>query len=281
MDAYTILIYTLSYVGIYATCFYVISIIKYYRKKEEKVVANYEGSVSIIIPAYNEEETIARTIESAISLDYPKSKIEIIVIDDGSKDRTYESAKKFESSKKRKIRVFTKSNGGKGSALNLGISKAKGEIIITMDADTFVHSDALKKMIVYFANERVMSVAPSMGVYNPANIWERIQQIEYYVGVFLRKSFSTVNAIHITPGAFSAYRKEFFEKYGGYEEENITEDLEIALRIQSHGFVIENADDAVIYTVAPKTFKGMLFSKEKMVRWFDEKSLGLQKSFRS
>lgn len=140
-----------------------------------------------------------------------------------------------------------------------------------MDADTFVNPEALKKMVVFFGNSEVMSVTPSMGITHPRNLWERIQQIEYYVGVFLRKAFATVNAIHITPGAFSAYRKKFFDKYGGYEEGNITEDLEIALRIQHHGYVIENAEDAAIYTVAPRTFKGMLFQRR---RWY----VGLMKN---
>jgi cellulose synthase/poly-beta-1,6-N-acetylglucosamine synthase-like glycosyltransferase len=163
------------------------------------------------------------------------------------------------------VKVLTKLNGGKGSALNMGIKNASGEIIVSMDADSFVQKDALKRMVAFFDNEKVMAVTPSMGVYKPRGILQRIQHIEYYMGVFLRKSFATVNAIHITPGAFSAYRKSFFKRYGGYDVGNITEDLEIALRIQDKHYIIENSPKSVVYTVAPATFRELLIQRR---RWY-------------
>ncbi len=264
MDFYFVLMYTLSYIGLIATSFYVINLFLYYRKVREPE-PKADKTVSIIIPAYNESKGIARTIKSVLSLDYPEGKLEVIIVDDGSRDNTYELAKRFASDKNPKVRVFRKKNGGKGSALNLGISKADGEIIITMDADTFVRKDALKVMIGYFYDEDVMAVSPSMGVYKPKGIWGRILQIEYYMGVFLRKSFATVNAIHITPGAFSAYRKNFFLEHGGFDEHNLTEDLEVALRIQSKYGIIENAEKAVAYTYSPESFKALLYQRR---RWY-------------
>jgi len=166
-----------------------------------------DKSVTIVIPAYNEERSIASTIASALALDYPKERLEIIVVDDGSKDRTYEIAKRYESEQHPRIRVLTKPNGGKGTALNLGIKNSASDVVVTMDADTYVDRKTLKKMIGLFDSTRIMCVAPAIGVYNPKGIWQRIQQIEYYLGVFLRKSFASMNAIHITPGAFSAYRQ--------------------------------------------------------------------------
>ncbi len=237
MEFYTILVYILAYIGLFATSFYITSMIKHYRKPEP--LPKDDKTVTIIIPAYNEEASIARTIQSALELEYPKDKIEIIVVNDGSKDKTYEIAKKFEMARGIRVKVLTKPNGGKGSALNFGIKHSKSEIIVTMDADSFARPDSLRRMVGYFYSKDVMSVTPAMGVHNPKGILQRIQQIEYYLGVFLRKSFSTINAIHITPGAFSAYRREFFLKYGGYDERNITEDLEIALRIQSKNYIIE------------------------------------------
>src|SRR3989344_3245154 len=264
MDVYLILVYTLSYIGLLATSFYIINLLTYYKTKK-KPSPSIKKTVTIIIPAYNEEKSIASTINSAVSLNYSKENLEIIVIDDGSKDKTYEIAREFISDKNQKVRVFTKPNGGKGSALNLGIKKAGGEIIITMDADTIVHPNSLKKMIGYFTEDDVMSVAPAMGVFEPKNIWRRIQQIEYYMGVFLRKSFASMNAIHITTGAFSAYRKIFFEKHGGFDEKNITEDLEVALRIQSHGYILENAEEAAVYTIGPGTFRSLMVQRR---RWY-------------
>ena len=264
METYFILVYLLSYIGILATSFYVINLFLYYKKKFE-VKESTEKSVTIIIPAYNEEKTIEKTIKSALSLDYPKEKLEIIVVDDGSKDNTYSIAKKFTSLKFPIVKIFTKQNGGKGTALNLGIKNSSGEIIITMDADTYVKPDALKKMIGYFTDKIVVCVSPSMGIYKPKNIWEKIQQIEYHMGVFLRKSFASMNAIHVTPGAFSAYRKDFFSKHGGFDENNLTEDLELALRIQSKDYVIENSPNSVAFTNPPSTFKTLLVQRK---RWY-------------
>jgi len=265
MSLYTILIYILIYIGLFSTSFYIINIFSYYKKKK-KPSPKTDKTVSIIIPAYNEEKSVASTIKSALSLNYPKEKLEIIFIDDGSKDKSYEIAKKFASNQNPKVRIFKKPiNSGKGSALNFGIKKAKHEIIVTMDADTIVHPDSLKKMIGYFTKDYVMSVAPAMGVHKPKNIWRRIQQIEYYMGVFLRKSFASMNAIHITPGAFSSYRKEFFDKHGGFDEKNITEDLEVALRIQSLNYGLENAEEAAVYTIGPGTFRTLMVQRR---RWY-------------
>ncbi|MBL7059258.1 glycosyltransferase family 2 protein [Candidatus Pacearchaeota archaeon] len=271
MDLYLAIIYVLSYIGLFTVSFYMINTFSYYKKK--KFIGEKEDkTVTIIIPAFNEEKSIAKTIESALSSNYPKEKLEIIVVNDGSSDKTYEIAKKYLKNKKFKVRVFTKENGGKGTALNLGISKANGEIIITMDADSFIRPDTVRKMVGHFYNNQVMSVTPSMGVYKPKGALQRVQQVEYYVGIFLRKSFAVLNAIHITPGAFSAYRKKFFEKYGGYDVGNITEDLEIALRMQRHNFIIENAPEAVVYTIAPNKFRDLLVQRR---RWY----VGMIKNF--
>jgi len=263
MDSYNLLVYLSAYIGLFATIFYAVNLFLHTRKGKPK--SGGIKTVSIIIPAYNEEKSIEKTIESALSLDYPANKMEIIVVDDGSRDRTYKLAKPFERIKSHTIRVFTKKNGGKGSALNFGIGKSKSEIIVTMDADTFVEKEALKKMIALFYNEKVMSVTPSMALHDARGFWQRIQQVEYHMGVFLRNAFAAMNAVHITPGAFSAYRREFFVKYGGYQEDNITEDLEIALRIQSKNFIIENAPNASVYTIAPKSFRALLVQRR---RWY-------------
>jgi len=264
MDLYITLAYIIGFIGIFATSFYALSLLDYKKKKDIPDEAD-DKKVTIIIPAYNEASSIKRTIQSVLNADYPEEKLEIIVIDDGSKDRTYDLAKMMVKGAKYPIRVYKKKNGGKGSALNFGLKKAKNEIIISMDADTFIDKKAIKKMIAYFYNSDIMSVTPSMGVYKPKGLWQRVQQIEYYLGVFLRKSFAAANAIHITPGAFSAYRKEFFDKYGGYDEGNITEDLEIALRIQSHDLILENASTAAVYTIAPTKFKELLIQRR---RWY-------------
>lgn len=258
-----ILIYISAFIGLFATTFYFLS---YYerRKDKEPEFPKNAPRVTIIIPAYNEEKGIAGSINSALDIDYPKELLEVIVVDDGSKDRTFEIASQFKS---KRVRVFKMpKNSGKGAAMNFAISKARGEVIVTMDADnTIVQKDALKKMVAYFNDSKVMCVAPAMAIYNPKGVLQRVQQIEYLFGVFLRKAFSSMNAVHITPGAFSAYKKVFFEKYGGFSVNNLTEDLEMALRIQSHHFVIENSIGSVVYTVAPNKFWKLLKQRR---RWY-------------
>ena len=248
--------------GLISTSFYIMSFLAG-EKKKKPLYTDAELSkvkVTVIIPAYNEEDTIAKTIKSVLKSGYPD--FEVIVVDDGSKDRTLEIAKKLESEK---VRVFHKENGGKGTALNLGIAKATGKIIFTMDADTTVHSESMKRMVRFFKDDSVMCVTPAMVINNPRTIWQRIQYTEYALGLFLRKAFSSLRSIYIAPGAFSAYRKWFFDKYGGYDEHNITEDLEMGLRIQYKGFHAENCPEAPAYTNGPAAFKELTMQRR---RWY-------------
>ncbi|MBT3397721.1 glycosyltransferase family 2 protein [archaeon] len=262
MELISIVIYLSVYIGLVATSFYALSF--FADKKKEKLLYSDDElpKTTVIIPALNEEKSVKRTLDSILASDYPKDKLEIIFVDDGSTDKTLSIAKKFQS---KQVRVFTKKNGGKGSALNLAIKKSRGEVIFTMDADTFVEPHCVKEMVRYFKDKKVMSVIPSMLTHKPKGILQRIQQAEYLFGLFIRKAFSSVNAVHITPGAFSAYRKTFFDKYGGYDETNITEDLEMSLRIQYQGFTIEYAPNAPVYTIAPNKFMPLLVQRR---RWY-------------
>lgn len=255
------LVYVISYFGIFTTIFFLLTLWEHETKNPK---ATKQPFVSVVIPAYNEQENIDKTINSVLALDWPKEKLEIIVVDDGSIDMTFEIAKKI-ASKQKQVRVFRKRNEGKASALNYGIAKAKGSIIASLDGDSFVSKNALKKMIGYFSDNRVMAVTPSLKIFQPSGILQRIQHVEYLLSIFLRKTFSFLNAVHVVPGPFSLYRKNFFEKYGMFDKKNITEDTEMALRIQSHGYKIENSIDAVVNTVSPKTFRGLL--KQRM-RWY-------------
>ena len=261
MDLGLILIYATCYFGLFTTLFFLFTLIEN-RKEITKGYTKKFPKVSILIPAYNEERTLYKTVSSLLRLDYPKDKLEIIVIDDGSTDNTFMIAKKFVS---QGVKAYTKKNEGKGKTLNFGLKRATGTLIGCLDADSFVSRDSLKKIIAYFDDSKVMAVTPSLKVYKPKNILQRIQMVEYLVGIFLRKMFALLGSIHVTPGPFSIYRKEFFDKYGGYDEDNLTEDIEIALRILSKGYDIENSVDASVYTVAPYNLKSLF---KQRVRWY-------------
>jgi len=262
MEIIKFIIYLSIYLGILATTFFVLTYVSDKKKKRQLFKDSELPKISVLIPAFNEQDSIKDTINSILDSDYPKNKFEVIFINDGSRDQTLERAKEIEN---KNLKILTKPNGGKATALNLGIKKAKGEIIFTMDADTNVPKNSMKQMTRYFKDPGVMSVTPGMLIEKPKTILQRVQHMEYLTGIFLRKTFSILNAVHITPGAFSAYRKSFFDKYGGYEEDNITEDLEIALRIQYKGYKIENSPESQAYTIAPGKFAELLKQRR---RWY-------------
>jgi cellulose synthase/poly-beta-1,6-N-acetylglucosamine synthase-like glycosyltransferase len=275
VTAITVIFYVMAYISLFTSVLYFMSFIIENKKLKAPPWKGPLPIVSIIIPAYNEEKSIAKTIESVLGLDYPKNKLDIIIIDDGSKDNTLKEASKY----KKFIRIFTKINGGKASAVNLGIKNAKGEFIITMDADSFVNSDALTNMLGYFQEKDVACVTASMLIKNPKGFWLRMQAVEYAFGVFLRKAFSLLDAVHVTPGPFSAYRKSFFDKYGGFSEKTITEDTEMALRIQSHGYKIRTSLNSIVYTIGPNNFKDLFYQRRRWYTGFLENVVKYKKIF--
>ncbi len=219
-------------------------------------------SVTIIVPCWNEEKTAEGTVNSLLALDYPKDKIHIFLIDDGSTDNTFAILSKFENVPN--LKIFKKENGGKHTAMNLGIKESETEFIGCLDADSFVSSSALKRMIPYFDNPKVMSVSPSIIVDNPRTVIEWAQKAEYQLSVYVKKMLGTVGGIHVTPGPFSIYRSKVFRDLGDYRYAHKTEDMEIAYRMQEHGYKIEQCHDAIVYTKPPKTAYALY---KQRLRW--------------
>lgn len=219
-------------------------------------------SVTIVVPVFNEENTIEKTVYSLLELDYPKDKLSIMVVDDGSKDNTWNLIQKFKDNPQ--IILHKKENGGKYTALNYGIGKSTNEFIGCLDADSFVDSKALKHIIPHFDNPEIMAVTPSMKIQNPDSILGLVQNAEYNMGIFTRKIFSLLDAQYVTPGPFSIFRKSVFEKVGLYRHAHNTEDLEMALRLQEKHLRITNADKAIVYTVGPRTLYKLY---RQRVRW--------------
>ncbi|MBI2120886.1 MAG: glycosyltransferase family 2 protein [Parcubacteria group bacterium] len=218
--------------------------------------------VTIIVPVWNEEKTLAGTINSLLGLDYPKENLDIIIVDDGSKDGTRQVANTFK--KHPQVRVFHKENGGKHTAVNLGIRRARGELIGCLDADSFVDKNALLEIVRCFEDDKIMAVTPAIRVHTPGNTLQKIQRVEYNMGIFLRKMFGSMNAIHVTPGPFSIFRKKVFDDLGEYRRAHNTEDMEMALRMHKNYYPIANAYTAYVYTVTPRTVKGLY---KQRLRW--------------
>ena len=219
-------------------------------------------TVSIIVPCWNEEKTVGGTVHSLLDLDYPKDKLKIMIIDDGSTDNTWQNIQQFSNNPQ--IEIYTKENGGKYTALNLGLSKAGTDLVGCLDADSYVDKNALRHIVGYFENKEIMAVAPSVKLWKPEGVLQLLQRVEYGFGIFTRKMFYYMNAIYITPGPFSIFRKEVFENLGGYEHAHNTEDIEVALRMQKNGYKIAHSHSAIVYTVPPSNLRKLL---KQRTRW--------------
>jgi cellulose synthase/poly-beta-1,6-N-acetylglucosamine synthase-like glycosyltransferase len=219
-------------------------------------------TVSIIVPCWNEQTTIFRTMNSLLAVDYPKDKLEIFLVDDGSTDHTWEVMQDF--AKNPQVQVFQKENGGKHTAMNLGIERSTAQLVGCLDADSFVDPQALKRLVSYFKNPVVMSVSPSIIVDNPKNVIQFAQKLEYQMSVFVKKMLGLVGGIHVTPGPFSIYRREIFTKIGLFRKAHNTEDMEIAYRMQKNHMKIEQCNDAYVYTTTPNSIPKLY---KQRLRW--------------
>ena len=225
-------------------------------------------TVSIIVPCFNEEKTVIGTLKSLMQLNYPKDKFSVVFVDDGSRDNTYAKVERFAVKYAGRIKVMQQKNQGKHVAVNNAISVINSEIVGCLDADSYVSSDALLKMIPYFTDQKVMAVTPAMKVFKPSSILEKMQKAEYDIGIFFKKIFGDLNAIHVTPGPFSLFRRSIFDKIGLFKKAYNTEDMEIAFRIQSHKGLIKNCPNAYVYTVPPKTIKKLYVQRTRWVYGF-------------
>ena len=226
--------------------------------------------VSVIVPAYNEEVNAIRTVNSLLGQDYPE--IEIIFVDDGSKDETF--ARVSEAFKDNpKVQVFTKTNGGKASALNFGIQKSGAEYVVCIDADTQLKTDAITLLMKKFEDENVGAVAGNVKVGNEINMITRWQSIEYITSQnFDRRAFDLLNCITVVPGAIGAFKKDAILVSGGFTSDTLAEDCDLTMRLLRNGYVIRNCTEAISYTEAPETFKQFL---KQRFRW----SFGVMQCF--
>lgn len=260
-----ILVYGFLFVLLYFQVFLIISF--FFKKKEpasESLSLGKLPSVTVIVPCYNEETTLTRTVESLLALNYPKERLSIFLINDGSTDNTLSVMNQFKTGYPQ-ISVFDKANSGKWQTLNYGLKRAKSDLVGCLDADSFVDSEALMEIVKCFAsNKNNMAVTPTIRIFEPNSLIRKIQNAEYDLGTFVRKTLSYLGAIHITPGPFSIFKREVFKQVGNYRHAHNTEDFEIALRMQKAKMKIDNAHKAVVYTVGPKTVKALY---KQRVRW--------------
>jgi biofilm PGA synthesis N-glycosyltransferase PgaC len=237
-------------------------------------------SVSVLVPAYNEDDTIVSAVESLLSLNYPN--YEIIVVDDGSDDDTYDKACSLEGDYGHcNVRVIRKPNGGKWSALNVGFSNSRGDLILCVDADSRLSENALGLMVPWFRDASVFAVAGQVTIRNRVNILARLQATEYLLGNGgMRTALSFVGLVTVVPGPIGLYRREVMERIaqvpwnrtgesgsqGPLSGATFAEDFELSLSALTIGGRVIYEPRANAYTKCPTEITALLNQRYRWMR---------------
>jgi cellulose synthase/poly-beta-1,6-N-acetylglucosamine synthase-like glycosyltransferase/peptidoglycan/xylan/chitin deacetylase (PgdA/CDA1 family)/spore germination protein YaaH len=227
--------------------------------------AGFNPRVAVLIPAYNEEKVIVRTIRSVLNSDY--TNLHVLVIDDGSKDRTFEVASEAYSQEiaAGRVKVITHANGGKASALNFALERMDEEFYVGIDADTVIASDAVSKLIPHFEDPRIGAVAGNAKVGNRVNLWTRWQALEYITSQnFERRALDLFNVVTVVPGAIGAWRTAPVKAAGGYPINTVAEDADLTMNLLEQQFKVVYEDRALAFTEAPIDASGLM---RQRFRW--------------
>ncbi|HBA45841.1 hypothetical protein A2W67_02215 [Candidatus Nomurabacteria bacterium RIFCSPLOWO2_02_40_28] len=263
---FSVIFYILIFLSVYVQVFFFVTFLQNRKKiiiRNSKVSLSSYPSVTIVVPCWNEEHTVERTVNSLLDLTYPKDKLKILLVDDGSTDSTFNVINKF--SQFPNVKVFHKENGGKYTALNLGLLHTETDFFGGLDADSFADRESLVRIMSYFDKDsEIMAVAPSVIAYNSKTFIQNAQKAEYNMSVYLKKMLGFLGAINVTPGPLTIFRKKVFDDLGPYRHGHNTEDMEIAYRMQKNKYRIEHCNDAYVYTNTPTTIKKLY---RQRLRW--------------
>ena len=220
-------------------------------------------SVAVIVPAYNEERVVVQTVTSLLASTHP-SHFEILVVDDGSTDRTGEVVRAAFFDEPR-VRLITTANAGKAAAINTGVSRTQADVVVVLDADTVFARDTITKLVRHFHDPSIGAVAGNARVGNRINLLTRWQALEYVTSQNLdRRAFDVLNCITVVPGAVGAWRRELVERAGGFSTVTLAEDADLTMAILELGYRVIYESDAMALTEAPDTVRG--FVKQRY-RW--------------
>lgn len=203
-----------------------------------------EPTISIVVPAHNEEKNIARCIESIIHTDYPRNKREIIIADDGSTDRTRGIALRYkEKYGEENIKVISRENSGKAVALNRALSSVESELVMCLDADSYIERDSIRNAVSYFSNKKVSALSANIKIIHDNGLLNLIQRYEYVINYHVKRSLTYFNIEYIVGGIGSVFRKSCLDEVGFYDTDTITEDIDLTMKIISLG----NKENLVVY----------------------------------
>jgi cellulose synthase/poly-beta-1,6-N-acetylglucosamine synthase-like glycosyltransferase/peptidoglycan/xylan/chitin deacetylase (PgdA/CDA1 family)/spore germination protein YaaH len=235
------------------------------RKPHRQASPGYNPRVAVLIPAYNEEPVIVRTIRSVLNSDYKN--LHVIVIDDGSLDRTAEvaAAAYAQEIAAGRLQVLTKRNEGKAAALNYALDRMNEEIFVGIDADTVIAADAISKLISHFEDPTIGAIAGNAKVGNRVNLWTRWQALEYITSQnFERRALGLFHVITVVPGAIGAWRTAPVKAAGGYPINTVAEDADLTMDLLEQGLKVDYEDRALAFTEAPINARGLM---RQRFRW--------------
>jgi biofilm PGA synthesis N-glycosyltransferase PgaC len=219
------------------------------------------------MPCYNESSTVAQAIESLLNLDYPKEMIEIIVVDDKSKDNSVEIIKKYVTKYPDRIKLIVNStnSGGAAEPTNIGVRAAKYDFVAVTDADSTPEREALIKMIGFLQqDQKVAAVTCAVMAKGSRTFMQKLQMIEYTIISWSRKLLDCVDAVYVTPGPFALYRKKTLLEVGLFDTKNLTQDIEIVWRLKSHGYIARMCFATRVHSETPDKFK---YWWKQRIRW--------------
>ena len=232
------------------------------RRRPPEPAEPHRPAVTVIIPAYNEERVIEASVRRVLDSDYPE--LEVIVVDDGSQDRTSAIVAAAFGQDDR-VRLMTLANGGKAAALNRALAVASGEIVVALDADTHFERACITRLVRWFADPRIGAVAGNAKVGNRVNLVTRWQAVEYVTAQNIeRRALTRFDAIMVVPGAVGAWRRAALDAVGGYPEDTLAEDQDLTIAVQRKGWTIAYDEEAVAWTEAPESFAAL--AKQRF-RW--------------
>jgi peptidoglycan-N-acetylglucosamine deacetylase len=243
----------------------VFAIIDRLRRPHRQASPGFNPRVAVLIPSYNEEKVIVRTIRSVLNSDY--GNLRVIVIDDGSKDRTAEVAREAYAAEIRAghVEVLEKANGGKAAALNYALNFVHEDIYVGIDADTVIAADAISKLIPHFEDASIGAVAGNAKVGNRVNLWTRWQALEYITSQnFERRALDLFHVVTVVPGAIGAWRTEAVKRAGGYPVNTVAEDADLTMSLLEQELKVVYEDRSLAFTEAPIDAKGLM---RQRFRW--------------
>jgi cellulose synthase/poly-beta-1,6-N-acetylglucosamine synthase-like glycosyltransferase len=229
-------------------------------------VGGVEPRVTILVPVFNEAAVITAAVRSLLQLRY--SAFDVLVIDDGSTDDTLAIASQLTGRYgNTTVRVVSKRNGGKATALNTGLAIAESPYVLCMDGDARLSPDALRHAMRHFSDPRIAAVAGNVKVVNRRNLWTRLQALEYIEGLNMaRRAQGFLRVVNIVPGPIGVFRRDVLCALGGYDTDTFAEDADLTLKVLTAGWHIAYEERAIAYTEAPERFLDLIKQRYRWTR---------------